>query len=365
MKIRLMFGIGILVVAFATSTVVWFLLKTQGKTPPASPIPTATTGDTDDTFEITQPRKKAAEPRQNATERLTQKTRQTLKTFYEETEQAEDPYVQQLTRAMDSPAYEEYMKQQRATPGFSFKLYFDFLESQGVESHRDMYENNFRQYYPTGSLASYEPMMRRRLAELFLEATPIDPTDPGAVRQQRSEVMDAFGKVPEQSSWILAHFLGEGDWDWATDIQKNAASILADSTESFDMPAPPLSTDIEPNEPVSSIRQPTTENRDIPLDPESRREVLPPREATEPIPEKAEALEAELIKGLFADRPDLPTEADFQQTLSGGFSPERINTAMQTLNRYGPEEGLRRLKESDPKIAPHIERIIQPRKETD
>ena len=31
--------------------------------------------------------------------------------------------------------------------------------------------------------------------------------------------------------------------------------------------------------------------------------------------------------------------------------PERFNRAMSLLNRYGPEEGLQRLKETDPALA--------------
>jgi len=40
------------------------------------------------------------------------------------------------------------------------------------------------------------------------------------------------------------------------------------------------------------------------------------------------------------------------------FSPERLNHASETLNRYGPEEGLRRLRESDPEIAEEVGRLI-------
>ena len=57
--------------------------------------------------------------------------------------------------------------------------------------------------------------------------------------------------------------------------------------------------------------------------------------------------------------PELLTDEGFKQTLSEGFSPERFNRAMHTLNQYGPEEGMRRLKESDSAIATQIERIIQ------
>lgn len=57
--------------------------------------------------------------------------------------------------------------------------------------------------------------------------------------------------------------------------------------------------------------------------------------------------------------PNLPTEADFEKTLRERFSPQRFNSALSTLYQYGPEEGLRRLKETDPEIAGHIEKRLQ------
>ena len=52
------------------------------------------------------------------------------------------------------------------------------------------------------------------------------------------------------------------------------------------------------------------------------------------------------------------TNEGFVTELREQFSPERLNTAMKLLNRYGPKEGLRRLKESDPEFAKQVERRI-------
>ena len=57
--------------------------------------------------------------------------------------------------------------------------------------------------------------------------------------------------------------------------------------------------------------------------------------------------------------PDLPTEADFEKVVHERFSPQRFNRALSILNQYGPKEGLRRLKESDPELAGHIEKQLQ------
>jgi hypothetical protein len=67
--------------------------------------------------------------------------------------------------------------------------------------------------------------------------------------------------------------------------------------------------------------------------------------------------------------PELPTEADFTEadfeaSLREQFSPERYQKAMATLNRYGPEEGLRRLKSADPEIAKRIEPLLKRKEAT-
>ena len=73
------------------------------------------------------------------------------------------------------------------------------------------------------------------------------------------------------------------------------------------------------------------------------------------------------------DLPELPTDANVEpspgedQALAR-FSPERLNRAMETLNRYGPEEGLRKLQKEDPEIAKQVGRLINrkpPQQEND
>ena len=61
--------------------------------------------------------------------------------------------------------------------------------------------------------------------------------------------------------------------------------------------------------------------------------------------------------------PELPTNQGFETALRERFSPERFNRAMKTLNQYGPQEGLRRLKSSDPEVAKQVERLLPKRQE--
>ena len=55
----------------------------------------------------------------------------------------------------------------------------------------------------------------------------------------------------------------------------------------------------------------------------------------------------------------IPTAEKLESKLSEQFNPERYSKAMETLNRYGPEEGIHRLKETDPAVAEQIERLLK------
>ncbi len=54
-----------------------------------------------------------------------------------------------------------------------------------------------------------------------------------------------------------------------------------------------------------------------------------------------------------------PGQENLETALEGRFSHERFNQAMSILNQYGPEEGLRRLKNDDPELALQIEKHLQ------
>lgn len=57
----------------------------------------------------------------------------------------------------------------------------------------------------------------------------------------------------------------------------------------------------------------------------------------------------------------LPTAESLETDLREQLSPERFTRAMSLLNRYGPQEGLQRLKETDPALASQIETRLQSR----
>ena len=55
----------------------------------------------------------------------------------------------------------------------------------------------------------------------------------------------------------------------------------------------------------------------------------------------------------------LPSDESFKSGLRQRFSPERSSQAIQMLSRYGPKEGVRRLKDVDPEVATHIETFLE------
>lgn len=58
---------------------------------------------------------------------------------------------------------------------------------------------------------------------------------------------------------------------------------------------------------------------------------------------------------------ELPTDERLEILLRDQFSPERFNRSLETLRQYGREEGLRRIKARDPKVAAEIEKLFQNR----
>ncbi len=78
-------------------------------------------------------------------------------------------------------------------------------------------------------------------------------------------------------------------------------------------------------------------------------------------PETFQPPNLEDIENLSGIEIELPTAESLETSLREQLSPERFTRAMSLLNRYGPEEGLQRLKETDPALASQIETQLQNR----
>ena len=74
-------------------------------------------------------------------------------------------------------------------------------------------------------------------------------------------------------------------------------------------------------------------------------------------------LEAEFEKMLREQFPELPTKERVESAFREQFktkrlSPERLNRALDILDRHGTEKGFQRLREVDPEVAAQVQRII-------
>ena len=122
---------------------------------------------------------------------------------------------------------------------------------------------------------------------------------------------------------------------------------------------------------VFTQETPENQRTDLPLSPVDTRQNVQEQieqglQNTEKILEQFTKNDSEILSELEKQlTPELPSAEDFETTLRQEFSSQRLNAAMQILNRYGPEEGLRRLKESDPEIAKPFQRLIENPQETD
>lgn len=349
MKIRPIYTIGCLAVVLALCGIGWNTFRPK----PLEPVrtykaisPTVDASQSPQTAETAQSSKESLSSEER-TDRRKDVTLDVIRTL-RGTET--DPFLEKLQKAMETPEYQEYVRKQQETFGVDLSLWWDFLESQGLGSGRSLQDRDFKALFPGGGNAGdYEPEMRKKFAELVLE-NPFKDT---------GTLLGEFWRQDKANYiWTRQHFNGHaGDYDWAENIRQNAGSILTEFTSVDIETAPPNFI------PESRTTEIAEENSNTQLLPGEKNETQ--TTPFEQIPQSLEALETELTENIFANIPKMPNNGDFEKTLRERFSPHRFNAAMQALTQYGPQEGLRRLKESDPDIATHIERLIRPEKDND
>ncbi len=360
MKAKRIYIFGILAIVVTLGVGLWVVLQPQQIEPikkyVTTPLGENSVTETTEATETTVPLKELT-PEERAL-----KGRETFLASMEfvgvDTEN--DSYWKLLHEAVNSPEYLEYQKKQDERIGTDLDLWWSFLESKGLSSGRMAQEERFREHFPTGDYIDYEPDMRKRLAELFLESgLSATATDDEKNVGETLSIMSQFRSEDEANRvWMRGHFKGYvGDLEWAQEIRKNAASILTDIDNADTVPAftePAILAEPIPTEVVE-------ENLDDTPQPALFSEEITTFEDLEQTPQTVAEIEAELLKTYFPDLTELPTEASIENALSAQFSVQRLSTAMQTLSRYGPKEGMQRLKESDPEVATHVERLLQKR----
>ena len=360
-------GIAVLIGVSVCVSVWFFLREHKDKSSLVYDVPSSNNGPT------TKYRKAPQQAQHSDVELLTleERTARGIKSkfmsIYTE-EQLASPAVQKMLEVIDSKEFIKYLEKGDNT----YRDWYDFLESQGLPSSQAAFSKVFRDEFPTGAPADYEPEMRLKIAEMFLVTEPVDPIDPQGTALQRARVVaELMTKERTGRAWFIGQF--GVDWDggfqveqkgmesnpaleWLSDVQHNAASIVANAeTAGIDSPATETSV---PSWDMSSVGE-------SPSAPDSETSVPTPLDTSKYTTMTDAEIEAESEKSLTPQPPDIPTapspdklgeiQSNLETSLKTQFSSERFERAMDTLEQYGPEEGLRRLRENDPEVAKQIE----------
>ena len=335
---------------------VWFVLH-KADSPSTHEHPTVS--DNDPTPEHAPRRNKLLDKEE--AEKAAQQIAGLIKADYLESG-ASNSQTEKLIEIMESPEFDAFLERQLKNPANLVNItqeYLDFLESKGLVL--DLGSSKvFRVTYPTGEPADYEPEMRVKTAQLFLTTEPVNPQDSQAARLQRAKVLSELVKTKEGAAWYLGQFgdawatatseqAGNPAFEWLNDVQQNAQSIVAAAGETTRVDTPQAQQEA-PSWDMSSVMEShsaSDSETEMPTTPDSSASAL--------------MTDAEIDAAMSSQPRDIPTPqrpdspSDMEASLKAQFPSERFERAMDTLEQYGPEEGLRRLKENDPEVAKRIE----------
>lgn len=266
-------------------------------------------------------------------------------------------YRKKKLAIMNTPGYEAFLE----TGSRSLYETLDFFASHGLEVNKsafsEVFDRKFREHFPGETPASAESQVRQELIDRLEENDAED----------HLQVAMEFVAEERYNAWGSLYFETDDAafGKWAFNILKNYHQPVA-SPPVIETEGTVFTT--EPLTPVDELSGdfPTVESSVTPQGPSANPTVL---EADDIFTESDIDVEAEiqkLLDSLVSDTLEFPAEVDleknlveFEESPDERFSSKRFDAALKTLSRYGPEEGLRRLKESDPEFATHMERYIQ------
>ena len=359
-----------LLIGVSVCVSVWFVLLAHKDKPPlVYDVPSSNNGLTTENRKASQQGQDSDGEPLTFTEKAARGIKSKFMSIYTE-EQLAAPAVQKMLEVMDSPEFIKYLEKGDNT----YRDWHDFLESRGMPSNQAAFSKVFRDEFPAGEPEDYEPEIRLKVAEMFLVTEPVDPIDPqGAALQRARVVAELMTKEQTGRAWFIGQF--GVDWDggfqveresiesnpaleWLVEVQRNAASIVTNA-EATGSPGSNTGTSASSWD-LSSVMESPPVSSDATT--EESPSVSPPAiDALEPSAISKTETDAAVTPGPgLTDVPktptNLPTVKGLETSLKEQFSSERFNRAMSTLERYGLEEGIRRLRESDPEVAKQAER---------
>ena len=272
-------------------------------------------------------------------------------------EQREDPTFQKVMEVVGSDAFQKQVQEENPQ---TLQEFADLMAAHGLMEFAeidfdkimaDAYAMAIQEYQaanPGKDPKDEDEAMAKRIGEMLKTADPVYGIM--EVTQDR-----------EFSLWMAARFKGDqaAASEWLMQVMEG--SVSADSASSvpsptdFEFPDGFLS-DIpsdEPAEQVPFVESEPSLSDSIPTSVREESAIPDTENSSTPTP----TVEPEkILTEVAPELPAFPTEEELETALRERFSPERFKRAMSTLERYGPEEGLRRLRENDPEVAKQVER---------
>ena len=274
---------------------------------------------------------------------------------YLKTRERTETMNQKMQRVRESQTYQDFL----ATSPDSMKDFLDFYAAQGVElpqaAFLDIFREMFEEAFQGKSAAELEPEMRQKLSTFLWEHNIHAGTD--TKDEGFEDVIIAFFVEDANIAWAMQYF--EGDYfaigRWATDVLQHSEPTATEGptlseTTGTSSPAQGQLPDMAPqggSETMQSVTSPSFKEFEVTIAPDA--DIFTERETG-----SQAGLTLEAAKS---------TDESLETSLRESFSPDRFSRALETLNRYGPEEGLRRLKAADPVVAAHITRFLHKQQE--
>ena len=226
-----------------------------------------------------------------------------------------------------------------------------FQETPGLLAAR---ERHYREHFPTGTVDENEPIIREMMKDAILDQGLHE--EEYSRRRNHSVVTELITDM-KFSAWVSRKLGSEPPSVFQEWINSTFEEVRLAEREKYlapDQNGVPDTTDPAP--PQADIApedgNPTSANpRSLPGDTLTVEEN--PSDTATPQPAGSAQLPP---TGPVSLEPQ--TYKSLETALRSQFSPDRFNAALKTLTRYGPQEGLRRLKSSDPAVAKQVERLI-------
>ena len=271
-------------------------------------------------------------------------------------EQREDPTVQKMMEIMASESFQQQVEQQNIkTPQEILQIFAQHGLTEAVEidfdkilsEHQKRQEAAYKAKNPGKVPADEDDAMVDRLAESMKKHGHIGG-------------MTKFIMNPDNAEWMGFRFKDDPEayTAWIDQVRLR----IERGTVSRSTPTSGSGDFAKSSPALTGVKSTTPLQEEIPIGDNAAQ--YPFAELGDPIihtPEPHEVtpmvVEPEkVVTEVSPQPPALPTEAEFEASLKERFSQDRFDRAMDTLERYGKKEGLRRLRENDPEVAEQMER---------